>query len=602
MFFHHAPTVLDMSMSESWPVAAVGAPARRGERVPDGTDIMSLKNVAGVDVTTILQELIAGHPSLGQVAEFLILLFGTEAQLSHLIEVDQIPQHLERGPIRDVARTFDKLNSAGVLAAGLPQGPIFLEASAFLVAKDLVPKLNARPVFNLRGLNDMLKDAPPFSSFSVSHMLKTIAMLRLRAGRVYLVSADYSNFYYQIRLPAYLQACMVLRAAGEVWTLLVLPMGFGLACHAAQSLTLAVVAFRFPHENSLHFPQKLACEGIPGCVELDSGRGLLFVIYDSILLAVDSAQLAAQWRARIERNSKHFNIILKYAYVSAEGQVLNYAGVDFVTDREKLQFRIAESTFDAWQESTHFPMPATPRTLWRLLGFLRRAAEIQLRPARSLRPLAVVQAKLAREHLIDVPWDEVLLQEETLQLGVSFVLELRNPWLNAASSHMVGVERVFYVVVDATLKHVGLCRLEVEQASEIRGSRRTLLYPVEVIAVGEAFAISWGLSCLNGEVMLTPRDLVFLAQDNTVAGSVYAKGYSLVDALDSVILEGVNCAAKVVIVDIPSDLNLADIPSRPEEAFSVEDEAFRLRSTFNACVQAHSAFQVWPVFYVQRTL
>ena len=83
---------------------------------------------------------------------------------------------------------------------------------------------------------------------------------------------------------------------------------------------------------------------------------------------------------------------------------------------------------------------------------------------------------------------------------------------------------------------------------------------------------------------------------------MYAKGYSLVDALDSVILEGVNCAAKVVIVDIPSDFNLADIPSRPEEAFSVEDEAFRLRSTFNACVQAHSAFQVWPVFYVQRTL
>ena len=506
------------------------------------------------------------------------------------------------------------LADAGVLDGPLDEGQVVTFATYFAVAKDVenFMPINARAIFDLREVNKIGEAPDTFSLFSVRDILRSIARI---GPKVYFVHADLKNFYYQLGLPGWMHELMGIRLSNsrEVYRSRVLPMGWDRSCRTAQALTVGGLGMRTVHENALGMPERLLdASDPPGLFELDFDaqnratkknlKGAGAVIYDTILIAVNEGQIAHQWADRIRLNfESRLGMSLKYLEIDRK---TTFAGIDFEQDRFGPRWRVCDTTFATWQILAK-NLRSTPRALWRALGFIRRFAEVHLMQRRTFGKLARIQAAIAQQNCAELRdrnakwWDkeDPIIADALPQIKLR-IQRLENQWQSLSAfreREKRSRESVANVLVDATLQLVSVVRLtENGTIAEWPDAR-----PVPRCQVAgqtcqidecESFAMNWGLQLPQ----VNEATIVVIGGDNTAASRAFWKGYSLAESIDGHIPETPNPRKTVIFVDIPTEDNIADVKTRPDLAWTVEEIEQRRRASFERLSAAYEAWTHWP--------
>jgi hypothetical protein len=374
-------------------------------------------------------------------------------------------------------------------------------------------------------------------------------------------------------------------------------MGWSWACFVAQSLTVGAVFHSLAGDEDLGMPPGLTQHSRPaGLYKFMCGseRVVIAIIYDTVFVAVRSKELASKWRDRLVRNCKLLGITLKYAFVTRE---TTFSGIDLKHDGTRTVWRVAQETFQNWQTIGR-DLRETPRALWRGMGFLHRWVEVQQRPRSCLGRLARLQATLARNNWQDVlqkwsPWWDQEASSSFLPMLKSMISQATNEWVSAHQGRSKRPRlRVRYFVVDATPECTAI--VEFNDCGDVISQPPALPCECTNIDVAETIAITRASRLCDGGNC----DLAVIGSDNTAASRAVFKGYSLSDEMDEYV--GAPTCGKTIHVDIPTDANYADIPTRPDRVYSAAEIEFRRQNSFERLRRSYAAYSVWPQFYFLR--
>lgn len=340
----------------------------------------------------------------------------------------------------------------------------------------------------------------------------------------------------------------------------------------------------------------------------NSEKGFCGVIYDTIFLCLSSRDLAEKWADRIRRNFREANLALKYLDVVEDATTFN--GIDFANGRFGVQWRVAQRTFEVWKVISQ-QLLSTPRALFQGVGYIRRWAEVHLVQSRRFAKFTKVHAIFTSKHSREIMetnspwWDRVdPALAATIQDLSQVIRDLENPW-KTSWSVTAGCKRrrssIAIIAVDATLKLISIVQLRLDgeidswpdariAAPIVHGTVAENLH----IDICEARAMEWGLSSVSSS------DIVVLAGDNVAVGRSFWRGYSLADSIDGVIPQHRD-GQTVIVVDIPSLCNIADVKTRPELRWSEREIDRRRKETFERCYAALQAWCDWPAMtYFER--
>lgn len=505
----------------------------------------------------------------------------------------------------------------GLLAAGvLGSHPMDGDLSAFYggyfaVMKD---REESRAIF----------PCPVFDKACAPHPLLPIASqtdvirVLVQTPKPFFVVADFKNWFYQMAIPGFLARCLRICCSafpGLVLFLRVLPMGWSWSCNLAQAWAWAVVLFMESGEDDLGIDHAVIrnCVTPPKSVLLRSG-GCIMLIYDTVLVVAMSDKEAIDWRERIERNCGLAKVILKYLSIPndvtpsgftcmTQPGKLVFDGVHIKVDRNGPSWQLDPETATAWNSFAAARARWTPRTLWRALGFLRFAFSIQGRPVRLIGRAVRVQVEVASQ--IPVVWDtERADLQGPIELLQRIIISLGNPWRHA-KSHLVGYKRpregasVGFLCVDATPRAWAFAQIDVCEARIVGAPHRDSFACETPIDIAEASVMRKGIEFAQAKKEIR---VWFVAGDNTAASRAFLKGYSP-SGMDAEIVASGVCEwdGELIIVDIPTDENYADIDSRPDEKSSPENERYRRHATWRRLQSAMEAWKKWPAAYFGRS-
>ncbi len=514
----------------------------------------------------------------------------------------------EQATSRGYQPHIDYLEEHGVLQHR-PQLSARGFCSYFAVAKDTenFRAVTARAVFDLRKVNQASAEEKSFSLFSVAQLLESFVRI---GPQVHFVQADLSNCYYQLKIPAFMGELMALfmsvqnedaeEATLRVSVPMVMPMGWQTACRVAQSITVGGVGASPSDatiEEKLGMPPHIQAELDPPAIwELqfkDHRKGAAAVIYDTIIVVVNDADLAEKWRVRIEKNFKQLNLSLKYLKLGREAL---FDGIDWSQGRFGIQWRVAQGTFDCWKKMSE-TLRDTPRALWRALGYIRRWADIHMVERHCFATFAKVQASIAQANAREfadmsaIWWDTPQQQIDEILVDLrSYIKALQNPWASISlfrQKQKRNRENTVFIVVDSTLQWMSVVRLSSEGSLLEWPTARTVPEGTGIEGA-EAKAMRWGLDLPAAK----DADRCVLGGDNTGVSRSFWKGYSLADSIDRHIPN--RPAQSWIIVDISTDDNLADVKTRPTEIWLPEDVEKRRWKSAERLRRALSAFESWP--------
>ena len=186
--------------------------------------------------------------------------------------------------------------------------------------------------------------------FSLAMLLGVWSLL-CNNGEVFMLSVDYRHFYYQLRLPTYLELFFVIAFGTRLYVPAALPMGYHNSCVMGQAHTWASTLFREPRDPPLgiadsevsgtemirmawlygEFVQR--AEASP--TEPRTRVGAVFVLLDGVFVITNSKELRDAWNERLRRNENIFNIVRKvpdvgdYPEVADPGTPIAFSGIEF---------------------------------------------------------------------------------------------------------------------------------------------------------------------------------------------------------------------------------------------------------------------------------
>jgi hypothetical protein len=261
-----------------------------------------------------------------------------------------------------------------------------------------------------------------------------------------------------------------------------------------------------------------------------------------------------------------------------------------------MMWRVAQQTFQNWQ-GIGCNLLETPRALWRGMGFLHRWVEVQRRPRWCLGKLAKIQAKLAQQNFESVvekrsPWWDIASPAGVpsfLSLLKTMILQASNEWISAHSRKQPRTQIVRYFAVDATLELTAI--VEFDGRGTVIQQPAGLPCTCASIDAAEASVLGRAVRICN------ENELAVIGSDNTAASRAFFKGYSLSEEMDQHV-----CAAAggMILVDIPTGDNYADIPTCPGEHYSPANVEHRRTMSFERLQRSYAAHCVWWQFYFAR--
>jgi len=434
----------------------------------------------------------------------------------------------------------------------------------------------ARAIFDLVFTNSVArKRAARFSILSSGQLIGLLRTIPFLQKKYRFIHGDLKNAYYQLPIGPQLSRCCCLRIGDDVFEPLVLPMGYHEGCGICQGIVFATILFREEGEDALGVdPSEYTRADAPAMVRLDDG-GFISLVYDSFLI-VTSEERATAWEARLRRNFNNVCGVLKYLILEKPVFSFFYCGVVLSMDGHGLSWSLEEESVRIWHLTAKLDLLPSPRTLYRLMGFLRFAAPILGWQHRVLGEGTKAQSDLGE--IAD--WDELSVKTEKIDYARRLVLqvEVRK---NHPRSHIPskrGRVSTTFIAVDATPDRWVIVLLR-----DCQGSPEIVLWNLNdfhtdksyvphtkldasggvPIEVAEAIAMDFGLD--EGQLHSDECSVLVIGGDNLLASLGFWKGFSRSDGIQSVINSSKTPKERpVVFVDIPTGENLADVKTRPK--------------------------------------
>ena len=467
-------------------------------------------------------------------------------------------------------------------------------------------KIAARATFNLKSTNAMAVGGPEvlFSLLSSQGLIREIRKRDFVRLKLRFVHGDVSNAYYNYGVLG--RACCV-RVGDNLYEARVASMGFRKHCGNSQALVWGSLLRQMPEDfalggdGNLGVPDSVfSLTEAPGFIELEDG-GFIVLVYDSILIATTQP---AAWEKRIRRNfgkEEGTNLHLKYLKVEETVAVFGYCGLEIAQNGQGVRWRADPEGVKTWKESVLRPMMSTPRTVFRLLGFLRFVAPILNWPRRKLGRFTKYQSELGSV----VNWDEESLAHDKILKSMMSVITAIDNKYGHAKSHIptkrASVMTV-YVAVDATKQRWAMWPMidgEVIEAEWKHG----IFYGKDgkiqslLIDFTEAFAFREAVRYLKslGAVIW------IIGNDNQGVGRAFVKGFSRSEDVDDVVAsEVIGDEICLIVADIPTDQNVSDIGTRPNKKYSREDREGRRKASWDLMGAALTRWRLTTEEYVKR--
>lgn len=462
----------------------------------------------------------------------------------------------------------------------------------FAVVKDHEIQ-TARPIEN----GNPIKPPNFNSGFSLPGATQFVeTLLSTNTAGMVALHGDLANYYFQVPISEAQQLQHAFQINGQLFVWRVLTMGYFKATRIAESLCLDLVL-----RGSQDVPHETAQPN--GLLRLRSG-GFLAVIYDSFLL-VDKLSIVQKFDKLIETNCENANAILKYKKTSKLDEEFEYCGFLLKPGQHFLSWKIAPSTLDTWKLKLSVPLPSTLRSLWSLGGILQFAITVRLIDRRMLADFRQFQALYGA--VDDSAWDRVKGKtvSQLIHQLKNFVLSLDNNSFLTKEHGSARGKNIIRGVFDATTTRWSCVLLsKTNVVSETSGSFSQLCQ----IDHAEAFAAAQCLIQLLSNVHSDNAHVILLAGDNQSVLKAFRSGASASDGIKLQIdRSGLLLFIKqfsntpVILVDLPSEENYADIGTRPNKSYSELDKAQRLANTLARVDNAITRYTQVRSTYVDRT-
>ena len=424
----------------------------------------------------------------------------------------------------------------------------------------------ARPIENGRPVKPKKDASSGFSLAGATQML--LLLLDLASEGMSAYHYDYSNYYFQIK--NYRPRDHVFRIGNQLWEWLVTTMGWFKATFIAQALTIHMavdgcidVAETF---SSLTSP--------PGIIRLTNG-GAIVCIYDSVVI-FDKIRFLKHHQKRVVENSRKAYALLKYEIIQPLNESFVWCGFEFLPLPCGLSWRVNPETLVSWKVVFESVMDATPRTLWKILGLLSFIWVILELPKRLLGPGRHMQGNIG---LVDAAgWDVVDNRISMIFAWAKTTFESVNNVFRHRRTRRIPRD-VLRFAADATLVLWGWYQLD-EEGSIIDECGGAFPQNGEIWTIDEceAYAAAQAI-CKADEI--NPNALLILAGDNIPVEQAFDKGSSQKPQLYFQIQRArVDQNARVLLLaDVTTDENVADIKTRPSEVYTFEEVALRKSQT-----------------------
>ena len=154
-------------------------------------------------------------------------------------------------------------------------------------------------------------------------------------------------------------------------------------------------------------------------------------------------------------------------------------------------------------------------------------------------------------------------------------------------------KRVYFAAVDATPTRWAVWPMKKGEVS-----RDEIIYQackLEIV-LAEATAIANAIQSAHSKGF----QFIVIANDNTAACHSFVKGYSPLDALDHIIKGCQNFKGKLILCDIPSEENIADVGTRPEKIYSESEYTFRSYQSWNRLCIAWDNYRILGTTFTSR--
>ena len=404
-----------------------------------------------------------------------------------------------------------------------------------------------------------------------------------------ILHGDFTNMYYQVPIGKRLALRCCLKLGDVVLMPNVMSMGHTHSCGTCTSIVWGAILFHFEHESRLGVPADVEfLVEAPSHIELEDG-GFIILIYDSILI-VTKEDNAKEWEKRLKRNcEQHLNMEFKYLRLEGLKARVNYGGMVLRSDRAGLTWSLDTDAVEVWKTIARSELVPSPRTLFKLISYLRFAAPILGWREGKLGRLTKVQSELG----VIEDWDEPKIGEAIMKAARRMILEIDTPvehpkqefneWkmlsirgMQHRKSHVEkkrGREEVVFVAVDATEYRWAMTPMQNGKEQE-ELCRYGMFEQKTAIDVAEAYVLRKGLE--YGRT--TTATVCVVANDNQGVGRGFVSGFSRSEGVDKEIdkarVAGEPC---LVVVDVSTEDNFADIGTRPDEPEKNTPEQYKHR-------------------------
>jgi len=460
----------------------------------------------------------------------------------------------------------------------------------------------ARAIMDMRRLNALCTDSEvPFEllgSKQIADLFKNIDPTKHWG----VVHADVSNAYYQMGTGPNLQKRMLLLWGSKYVHCPALVMGYKKSCGIAQGLCGGLLLLTRPGDVDLGIPEEYYSREIaPGCIHLNNG-GFIIIIYDSILVVCPKKDQQS-WHDRIKRNFETIgNLLLKYCKIAPSDSIVSYCGIEIRVGPNKFQWRVAEATLNTWHKLRHLSVRSTPRTLFKIVGFLRFALDVQGTPRRVLGRISKAQSRLG----LVKNWDAEVVNSLDIKRAWSLLDDLLarrksgRDWQHRKSHIPSGMSQgvVTYAVVAVDATPYRFAAAVLEENGIVSKSIEGAFGEFTDIAHAECTAAMKGLELVSD----IEAQVIVQCNDHKAVGRGFWKGYSPQDALDRMVITGLRAIKKKILVqvDVPSAENFADIGTRPDKSFTPEERALRMQCSLARAKEAASIWKATGKDYFSR--
>ena len=488
--------------------------------------------------------------------------------------------------------------------------------------------ISARAIFNMVYSNAlMLPDTIKFSLLGTKHIILQLMGFDFARFNLRIVNFDLLNSFYLMGVSPAVGECCGVRVGNLVYQARVCPMGFRRSCGCMSAICTSCILKRNPGESDLGVePSELTRTDVPGFIPLRDGGGI-FIIYDSVLVIAEEA-IAAQWHKRLDRNFTQAGLALKYNILNALVGSTSYGGIRLRTDRNGLYWSVELASIITWHSVVAEELVPSPRSLFRVTGWLRFAAPILGWPDCKLGRLTKAQSRLGQ--VLESEWDVPCVDPMVMSTATTLVRSVRiitdeNGEQHGEEfhrrSHVIKRSRgqPFFFAVDATPSRWTVYEITENgtpvlwRAAYFGGDFDALGNWIPSIegstAVGpdiwdideaESFAMLQGIRLGHSR----GASLLVCANDNQVVGWNYTNGYAKNEVFDAHIVEAyTDGECTLVIVDIPTKENYVDVGTRVDLIYptaGVGSLHYRQKATWERLKEAHVFWRTTGRNYLTR--